>query len=103
MHIKTFKQINESKTDEPLISANVLENALKEKEVASVIVKKEAPNAYFVFKGIDKESIYFSVVAKKSQITEDEIRNLKEKTRFQTIEENNHPIYTGYFKMDIMK
>ena len=60
------------------------------------------PKAKLVFIGADNDYLFFNVVAKASSITEQQVRNLKEKTRFQTIcVKSNGLLYQAEFKMNL--
>ena len=82
------------------IDAYTIEKGMKNIEEAKRIAASEMPQAKFVFVGMDSKFIFFNVVARSA--TEDEIRDIKEKTRFYPLSENTRPIYKGEFKMRIM-
>jgi len=63
--------------------------------------KSEMPNSAFVFIGVDNEYLFFNLVARKSEITEHQIRDLKEKTRFQLISEDDNKIYKVECKVSL--
>ncbi len=68
-------------------------------------VDSEAPGAQYSFRGVTKDYIYFAVVAKESKITEDEITDLKQKTRFEILTEtmpSKSQPYIGLFRVSIM-
>jgi len=82
-----------------IIDAYAFKKATKEIEITEKTVKRIAPKAEFVFKGVDTEYVYFHVVAKHNQIDASEIDQLKHKTRFVPIEEETASIYIGSFKV----
>jgi len=55
------------------------------------IVQIEMPAATFVLTGVDNDYIYFNVVARQADITEEQKRDITEKTRFQPM-----PTVAGY-------
>jgi len=69
---------------------------------AERIASREMRKAKFALVGADSEFIYFNVVARLTDVTENEIRDIKEKTRFEPLSESRHPIYVGKFRMRIM-
>lgn len=85
------------------LTAYEIRKGLVERGNAEESAKQNAPEADFVFKGMGKKYIYFNIVAKRNDITNREITDLKEKTRFELISEINDLIYLGKFRMEIMK
>lgn len=83
-----------------MIPAATVEKALKTKDEAKRIAKSEMPSGEFVFQGMDEKYVYFRVASKKA--TKNEIRDIKEKTRFEAIVERESPIYVGDFRIRIM-
>lgn len=79
----------------------------KDLDMTRIIVKSEAPEASFCFQGVDTDDLVlkFKVVAKKGCITDDQIRNLKEKTPFEIVSEQlpstHNPLYIGQFKLAV--
>ena len=66
------------------------------------------PNATFVEKGIDKDYIYFNVVAKENMITENQKENLQQKGLFIFIGDKYQDaeikaIFAGQYKLRILK
>lgn len=80
------------------IPASTINKGLVEIERAKSVAKDIMPNAEFVFVGMTNEHIVFNLVAKTDQITDQEIKDIKEKTRFAcTNEEKNWCVYKGEF------
>lgn len=82
-----------------MITAAKLQKAQKEIEEAEQVVKQEMPNAEFVFIGLDEGCIYFRVIARLNKVTPQQIRDIKEKTRFATLEESKNGIYKAEFSV----
>lgn len=62
----------------------------------------EMPEAKLVFIRADNDHLFFNVIAKRSQVTDRQIRDIKEKTRFQTITEHDTKlIFRAEFKMNL--
>lgn len=66
-------------------------------EAATQIVSVEMPKARFVLVGVDNDYIYFNVVARHPSVQE--IQNLKEKTGFELVFEDDRLTYKANFKM----
>ena len=65
-------------------------------------IQSEMPKGNFVLVGIDNEFVYFNVAAKPTEITEQEKRDLEEKTRFCLIaKRDNRLSYNAEFKMSL--
>ena len=88
-----------------MITAHTLQLAEKERAEAESTVKQIAPNAHFVFNGIDNENIYFNVVAKADHIANYQIVDLEQKTRFELIKKVDMGIalvFKSEYKMQLM-
>jgi len=59
----------------------------------------EMPKGTFVLVGIDAEFVYFNVACKMSQTNAQEIKDLKEKTGFETLSEKTAGVYVGEFRI----
>ena len=68
-------------------------------EEAEDIVSDEMPRADFAFVGVDETHIYFNVACQLSKTSEKQIKDIKEKTRFEVVEENTALVYCASFKM----
>ncbi len=84
-----------------MITADQLKRATKEIEAQTKVAECEMPNAEFVLDGIDSKYIYFSLVGKLSQITEQQKKNIVEKTRFFPLETIGKVIYNQKFKVKV--
>lgn len=84
-----------------MISAYTLAQASKTVEEASRIAKVEMPQATFVFVGIDAEYVYFNLIAK--HITQQQSRDIVQKTRFIPISQACNGIYKGEFQISIQE
>ena len=84
------------------IDAHTLGKAMKNIEEAKRIASREMPRSKFALVGIDEKYVYFNVVARLTDVTENEILDIVAKTRFEPLDESRHPIYVGKFRMRIM-
>jgi len=92
------KQIGERK----MITAESFNKAQTTITEAKNITAMEMPAAKFVFMGADNDHLFFNVIAKRQNVSDKQIRDIKEKTRFQTISEHNTKlIYQAEFKMNL--
>lgn len=81
-----------------MVTAYNLEFATGLIERCKEIVKREMPNGFFCLKGIDNKAIYFNVIAKLNEVTENQMRDIKAKTYFYAYEETTESnIYRGSF------
>lgn len=85
-----------------MITAESFQKAQTTLIEAQGITKVEMPDAKLIFVGADNDYLFFNVIAKRSAVADQEIKNLKEKTRFETISEHDtHLIYRAEFKMNL--
>jgi hypothetical protein len=85
-----------------MITAASFKKAQKTLDEARGIVNVEMPKAELVFVGADNDHLFFNVVAKAVNITKQQVIDITEKTRFQTIRlESNDLIWQAEFKMNL--
>lgn len=83
-----------------MISAISFQKAIKAQASAKQQVLAEMPEAIFALQSVDDYCIYFGVLALCKETSDQQIRNLKEKTRFALLGETNSGIYySALFKM----
>lgn len=85
-----------------MITAYQFGKIQKELARAERVAKEEMPKGQFVFVGVDATYIYFNVVARLSETNDQEIRDIKAKTRFEPLSETTDPHYKGIFRMFVM-
>jgi len=73
-----------------------IEQAIEE---AEDIVSDEMPRAEFAFIGVDETHIYFNVACQLPETSEKQMKDIKEKTRFEVVEENTILVYWASFRM----
>lgn len=74
-----------------MITAFSFEKAQKAIKAAEQVISIKAPHALFVLVGVDNDYIYFNVVALHP--SDGEIRDIKEKTGFVIVSEENGVLY----------
>ena len=82
-----------------MITAYTFHKAQDTIQEAQRIAANEMPNGTFVFIGLDGDFVYFNVVAKMGQITEQQVIDLQQKTRFYTLAISKSPVFKGQFKI----
>lgn len=85
-----------------MLKASYINRAMKEVENAELVTASIAPGTIFRFEAMDEKYIYFNVVAKNipSVITDDQKRDLLEKTRFSIYSsDSSRLIYCVTFKV----
>ena len=82
-----------------MITAIEFQKAQKAIESAKDATLIEMKNATFVFTGVDNKHIYFNVIGKLAEISDIEIKNLRQKTRFVPLMQTKKTIYKGAFRM----
>jgi hypothetical protein len=88
--------------DRMMITAESFQKAQKTLNEAQGIADMEMPAAKLIFVGADNDYLYFNIVAKRQSVTDRQIKDIKEKTRFQMISEHNTKlIYQAEFKMNL--
>ena len=83
------------------VEAFYYEKIGKNIDEAKRIAKCEMPNSIFFFKGFDEQFIYFSIACRLRDTNEQQMEDIKAKTRFIIIEENKEIVYSGEFKMQV--
>lgn len=86
-----------------MISARILRLIDAEVREAESVAKYEAAYAHFVFKGADQDNIYFDLVCMADLITDEEIRDLEQKTRFIPVEVTKTNLFKGSYRVEILK
>ncbi len=85
-----------------MITAESFQKAQRTLNEAQGIVDVEMPNAKLIFVGADNDHLFFNVVAKALNITNQQAIYLAEKTRFQTIRlKSNGLLWQAEFKMNL--
>jgi lipopolysaccharide export LptBFGC system permease protein LptF len=85
-----------------MITAESFQKAQRTLNEAQNIVDVEMPNAKVVFVGADNDYLFFNVIAKRSQVTDQQIKDIKEKTRFETITEHDtNLLWRSEFKINL--
>lgn len=85
-----------------MITAYQLEKTQKEIENARKVVAITAPNAEFHLVGIDNKKIYFNIIARPGQLSDDQKKELSVKTRFIVTDKCNEWIDELYCEMGVM-
>lgn len=86
-----------------MISARILKLIDQEVSEAKSVARYEAPNCHFIFKGADQDNIYFDLACQIDSISEEEIRDLEQKTRFVPIEIRRSSAFRGSYRVEILK
>lgn len=84
-------------TTNEIIDYRTLVNGLEQYNSEAEYIKGIAPNVSIVPAGIKEDKFYFSMVCSYSEITEQQIRDIKEKTRVYVITEKTE----GFWKIEV--
>lgn len=85
-----------------MITAYQLEKTQKEIVNASKVVYSIAPTAEFHLVGIDNKKIYFNVIARPGQLSDDQKKELSVKTRFVVTDKCSEWIDELYCEMVVL-
>ena len=86
-----------------MISARILRLIDAEVREAEIVARYEAEYASFIFKGADQDNIYFDLVCMADLITDEQIRDLEQKTRFIPISIAKTTFFKGSYRVEILK
>lgn len=83
-----------------MITAKTFQKAIEAQGSAKQQLSSEMPNAVFSLMSVDEEFIYFAIAVGEKETNKQEIKDLKEKTRFLLIDEYvSNNCYCASFKM----
>ena len=77
--------------------AMYFDRVTKAREYAREVALQIAPKAFVLFDGADDEMAYFSISAKKSDITQEQIEELELNTRYAFFSIKESAIFTADF------